>query len=111
MRDALSFFQSGLTVAQVAEHQQTGQGVFQPLADRLEKSLFLRRPDSRGRALVQPEQVGFIYLGVDRFCQQGLYAETLLQLRRHRMVRSRAESYRTAGSPRGLKYSGNILVH
>ena len=65
MRDALGFFQPGLALSQVAKHQQAGQGVGQPSADLLEKPLLLRRPDPRVRALVQPEHVRLVDLGID----------------------------------------------
>src|ERR1700755_1279133 len=98
MRDALGFLKSVLALPQVAKHQQAGQSVGQPSADLQEKPLLLRRPDPRVRALVQPEHVRFVHLGIDGHSDEGLYVETFRELCRYRMRRSRAELHSTAGS-------------
>ena len=84
--DALGFLQSGFALSQVAKHQQRGQRIGQPAADLLEQSLFLRRPDSGVRALVQSEQVCAIALGVDGHRNLRLDAEALGHRLGQRMV-------------------------
>src|SRR5437879_625654 len=111
MCDALGFFEPGLAFSKVAKHQQTCQRVGHPSADRLKELLLLRRPGPRVRALVQPEHVRFVYLGIDGHSDDGLYAESFRELRRDRMLRSRTESDGTAGGSRGLEYIGDLRIH
>ena len=66
-----------LAFAQVTEHQQRVQRVGQPPADLMEQPLLMRRPDPRVRALVQPEHIGLVYLGINSHGDHGLDAETL----------------------------------
>src|SRR5260370_16541976 len=76
MSDALGFFQFGLAFAQVAKHQEAGQGVFQPSARLLEKTLLLLRPVPRVRALVQPEHVRLVHLRGESHFHDPLDAES-----------------------------------
>src|SRR5260221_3143712 len=96
----LGLFKFGFAYSKVAKHQQTGQRVAEPAADLLEEPLLLWRPDPRVSALVQPEHVRLVYLGVDGHSDDGLYAEALRELCRHRVLRSRTEPHNTAGSSR-----------
>src|SRR5438105_4745472 len=98
MRDSLRFFQSGLALPQVAKDEQRGQSVGEPASDLLEKPLLLRRPDPRIGALVQPEYVGLVDLGVDGHRDSRLDAETLLGSWEQLAFRARTELQRHAGT-------------
>ena len=111
MRDALGFLQSFLAVSKVAKDQQRGQRIGEPPADLLEKPLLLARPDPRIRALVQPEQVGLVYLGVDGHGNLGLDVETLRQPSRQPMFRAWSKLYGSARSPHRSEQLGDVGVH
>src|SRR5262249_32296203 len=111
VREALSLFQFALAVAQGAQHQEAGQGVFQPSADLLEEPLFLRCPDARVRALAEAEHVWLIALRVEGHDDPGLDAEALRQLGRQRMGRARPEAHGTARRPHGAEHVSRFRVH
>ena len=103
-------FQLRFALAQIAEHRQACQGVFQPSAYLLEKALLLRVPIPRVRALVQPEQVRFVHLRVQGRRQDGLDAEGGRELCRHRTFRPGTESHGLVGSSCGLEHAGGFRV-
>src|SRR5262249_61791360 len=111
MRDALGLFQFALAFAQVAKHQYAGQSILQPPADLLEEPLFLRCPDAWVRALAETAHVRLIALWVEGHDDPGLDAETLRQLGRQRMGRSRPEAHGTARCPYGSQYVGRLRIH
>src|SRR5882757_10361777 len=111
MGDTLGFLEFALAFPQVAEHQQSGQAVAKPTADFLEKTLLSGRPSPRIGALVQAEQVRFINLRVDSYCNEGLYAETLCELPRQWTIGFGTELHGAAGSSRRLKHIDAFRIH
>ena len=89
MRDSLGVFQPSLALGEVPKDQQAGQGVLQASADLPKEALFLRHPGARVRALVQPQHVGLVALGIDGHGHHGLDAESPGRLRRQRVFRRR----------------------
>ena len=73
----LAALKLALAFAQVLEHQQRVKPAGQPPADLVEQPLLVRRPDPRVRALVQPEHLGLVHLGINGHGDRGLDAETL----------------------------------
>src|SRR5258707_14643163 len=110
MGNTLGFLEFALAFPQVAEHQQSGQAVAKPTADFLKKTLLRGRPGPRIGALVQAEQVRSINLRVDRYCDEGLYAETLCELRRQWAIGFGTELHGAAGSSRGLEHIDDFRI-
>src|SRR5207237_2779439 len=95
MRDALGFLEPGLALPQVAKNEERGERVGEPPPDLLEKALLLRRPDTRTRALVQPEDVRLVDLGIHGHGHLGLDAEPLRDPSRDLTLPPRTELHGT----------------